>query len=201
MIKGHVTATYTGHEALVRRVKNHNDDEAAAKKSFEETVKGWLPDAAVRNFTVTGLKSVDDPIVVAFDVELPSLGSVAGSRTILPLSVFAASSKNPFIAAQRKYPIVFPQSRMEEDDVTLQMPEGYAVESLPKGVNWDVGAATFKTTYAADGKSVHFTRAFQLHARLFDATAYGPIRKFFSAVTAADQEQAVLKMAAKAASQ
>jgi hypothetical protein len=81
----------------------------------------------------------------------------------------------------------------------LELPEGYAIESLPKGVSWDVGAATYKTAYTSDEKSVHFTRAFQVYSRFFDATAYGPIRKFFGAVTAADQEQAVLKTAAKAA--
>ena len=155
----------------------------------------------VKIVSLSGLKSVDDPIVATFDVELPSLGSFAASRAILPLSVFAASSKNPFAPAQRKLPISFSHSWTEEDDVTLEMPEGYAVESLPKGVSWDVGAATFKTAYASDEKSVHFTRAFQVYSRFFDTTAYDPIRKFFGAVTAADQEQAVLKTAAKAASQ
>ena len=199
VVKGRVTATYTGHEALLRRIRNHNDDEAAAKKSFEETAKSWFPDGAIKIVSVTGLKSVDDPIVVTFDVELPSLGSSAGSRTILPMSVFAASAKNPFAPAQRKLPISFSHAWTEEDDVTLDLPEGLAIESLPKGVSWDVGAATYKTTYTTDQKSVHFTRAFQVYSRFYDATAYGPIRKFFGAVTAADQEQAVLKAAAKAA--
>jgi hypothetical protein len=198
-VRGRVTATYTGHEALLRRIQNHNDDDAAVKKSFEETARTWFPDGAIKNLSVTGLKSVDDPIVVTFDVDLPSLGSSAASRAILPMSVFAASAKNPFAAAQRKNPIVFSHAWSEEDDVTLDMPEGYAVESLPQGVSWDVGAATYKTAYATDGKSVHLKRALQVYARFFDVTAYEPIRKFFGRVTAADQEQLVLKSAAKAA--
>src|SRR5205085_12654399 len=91
VVKGRVTATYTGHEALMRRIQHHNDDDAAAKKSFEETAKKWFPDGSIKIASVTGLKSVDDSIVVTFDVELPSLGSFAASRAILPLSVFSVS--------------------------------------------------------------------------------------------------------------
>jgi hypothetical protein len=133
--------------------------------------------------------------VVAFDVELPSFGASTGSRALLPLSVFAASDKNPFAPAQRKHPIVFARAWTEEDDVTLQVPEGFAAESLPNGTSLDVGALAYKTRYALEdnGKTVHFARTFRMYARFFDSDSYPAIRKFFGNVMAADQEQVVLK--------
>ena len=146
------------------------------------------------------MKSPDDPIVAELDVEAPSLGSFAGSRALVPMSVFGALAKNPFAQEKRKYPIFFPYAWSEDDDITLDVPDGYSVESLPRDVNYDVNVAGYKTHYdSSTPKSIHLTRSFEVRSLYFDADSYSPLRNFFSKVSAADQEQLVLRKSAKAA--
>src|SRR5205814_2355309 len=109
-----------------------NDDDAAARKSLEETIKGWFPDGATVKVTdVKDLRAVESPFVISATVELPSAVSLVGSRAMLPLSVFAATQKNPFASEQRRTAIYFSYAYTVDDEVTLHLPAGYDVESLP----------------------------------------------------------------------
>jgi Domain of Unknown Function with PDB structure (DUF3857)/Transglutaminase-like superfamily len=199
-LKGKATVTYKGQEALVRRLANHNDDEAATKKSLEETTKGYFPEGAVVTLTnVTGMKTADPEVVAKYDVELPNAGSFAGSRSMIPLSVFHASAKNPFAPTERRAPVYFEYPSIEEDDVTLQVPSGYAVETLPHPGDLDAGAIVYTTRYTNDDAAVHFTRKVVVGSMLIPRDKYAALRLVYSKITSADQEQVILrKSAAKA---
>lgn len=200
-LKGKVTVTYKGQEALVRRLKNHNDDEAATKKALEDTMKGYFPEGATAKLTkVSGMKNADPEVVVEYDVELPNAGSFAGSRAMIPLSVFRATSKNPFAPAQRLSPVYFEYPSIEEDDVTLELPAGYGVETLPAAGDINAGAIVYKTSYQNQGKAVHYTRRMLVDSMFFPIEQYPALRAVFSKITSADQEQVVLRKAKPEAS-
>jgi hypothetical protein len=198
-LKGKATVTYKGQEALVRRLSNYTDDEAATKKSLEDSLKSHFPaGATVTLAKVTGMKSADPEVVAEYDVEIPNAGSFAGSRTLLPLSVFDASDKNPFAPTERKSQVYFTYPSIEESEVFLEMPEGFGVESMPAAANIDAGAIVYKTTYENAGGTVHFTRRMLVDSMFYPLDQYKALRTVFSRITTADQEQVVLrKLAAK----
>jgi hypothetical protein len=199
-LKGKATVTYKGQEALVRRLANHNDDEAATKKSLEKTTKSYFPEGAVVTLTkVTGMKTAEPEVVAEYDIELPNAGSFAGSRSMIPLSVFHASAKNPFAPTERRAPVYFEYPSIEEDDITLQVPPGYAVETLPHPGDLDAGAIVYTTRYTNDDAAIHFTRKVVVDSMLIPRDKYAALRLVFSKITSADQEQVILrKTAAKA---
>lgn len=192
-VKGKVTVTWNGQEALLRRVTHHNDDAAATEKALIEKAKEWFPGATVKVSGVTGLKATEGPVVAELDVDAPNLGSFAGSRALISMSAFGASSKNPFAATSRRNPIYFSYAWSEEDDVTLDVPDDYSVETLPADTTYDVSTAAYVTRYKSTSKSVHFTRNFEVRSLYFPAESYSALRNFFSKVAAADQEQITLK--------
>jgi hypothetical protein len=198
-VKGTVTLTYKGQEALVRRVTNYTDDEAATKKSVEESAKKLFPEGTtVKLLSMTGMKAWDEPVVVKLDVDMPGLASFAGSRVLVPMSVFASSRKNPFAAESRKYGVYFSYPFIEEDDVTLQLPEGYSVESTPNAASVDLNAIQYSSRYAAGtGRTLHYTRSLMIHNAFFSLENYATLRSFYGKVTAADQEQAIVRASAK----
>jgi hypothetical protein len=197
-LKGKMTVTYNRQEALARRLANYTDDEAATKKSIEETAKKRFPEGSTVTLTkLTGMKSTDDKVVADFDVELPNLGSFAGSRALLPMAVFNAAVKNPFASGTRKYAVAFDYPFIEDDDVTLEIPAGYTVESLPAPKKLDLGAVAYDTHYEAAAGKLHYTRKLTIDALLVPVEKYPAIRAFYSQVAASDQEQVVLKKGAK----
>lgn len=131
-LEGTITITFVGQEALVRRLATVTDDEAARKKAIEDEVKGWFPDGATLKLTaLTGLDSFDRNVTATFDVTLPNLVSSAGSKVVVPISVFTSRSKNPFAPTTRTHPIYFAYPNSEEDEVKLTLPAGMKVASIP----------------------------------------------------------------------
>jgi hypothetical protein len=194
VVRGAAVITYRGQEALRKRFALRNDDEAAARKSLEETVKGWFPDGAVVKLTeVSDLHSSDAPLTISANVELPSVVSLVGSRAMVPLAVFAGAEKNPFSSEQRKRAIYFHYAYGVEDDVTFKLPAGYDIESLPEAADVDMGALHYVAAYKKEQGAVHMGRKMFVNTEMIGRDKYAAVRSFFSKAAALDQEQVVLR--------
>jgi hypothetical protein len=197
-LKGHVVVTYSGHEAISVRREQRNHDEATAKKNIEDAVKGWFFNGSTVKLTkLTGLREVEMPLVVELDVELPSTGAVTGSRALVPMAVFSAAAKSPLSSERRKSDLYFHHQYRVDDDVTLDVPPGYTVEVLPSPHNNDLGGLVFNVRYDRTPEAVHLTRNLAVKTLSIDVAKYDIVRNFFKQVASADQDQVVLKKAAK----
>jgi transglutaminase-like putative cysteine protease len=197
VLKGTITMTWSGQEALVHRLAGRNDDDAANRKTIEDEVKALLPDgASAKVKTLSPMKEWDTPFVAVLDVELPNLSTATGTRTLVPMSVFGVATKNPFASEQRKHPVFYSHTWQHEDEVTLHLPEGYKVESVPVGVVSGGGAVGFTTAFAVKDGIATFKRQLFINTMLVDQKNYGIIRRFFSNVNTADQDALVLRKTA-----
>jgi len=195
-LKGTVTVTFEGQEALIRRLRG--DDDAARKKAIEEEVKTWFPSGAILKLVkVDDLSSPASSVVATFEVELPNAMSAAGNRTLVPLSVFTIVSKNPFAPSTRTQPIYFQYARRTRDEVKITLPPSTEIESLPQPSTLGVGVMTYKSNVKQNGNEVSFDRTTDIDAMFVDRQYYGSLRNFFAAVGTADQRPLVIKRAAK----
>jgi len=201
VVKGTVKITYNGERALVRRLAGRNDDEAKNKKTMEDDAKSWLPEGSTVKLKSYGpLKGSDEPLVAELDVEMPNLGSFAGSRVLLPLSIFSESAKNPFSVEKRKHNMYYEYERQTNDEVVLHIPEGYSIEAVPQGLSNNLSALVFKTTWSRDAQSVTFKRTLTVNTLAIGIENYPQVRSFYTRVATADQDNVILKKTAKAAS-
>jgi hypothetical protein len=196
VVKGTATITYRGQEALVRRLDAKNDDDAARRKELEDDMKSLFPDGSTVKLTkLEGIDGIAVPLVVTFDVELPNLGTVTGSRALVPMSLFGAATKTPFSDEKRTFPIYFRYQHEVEDQITLHIPDGYAVDSLPKSVKIDLGALAYTARHAQNGDVLTLARKLSIRTMVIDAQSYKSVKKFFGEVTTADHDAVVLKKA------
>ena len=192
-LEGTITVTYEGQEALQARLRTYDDDEAARTKAFEEEAKGWFPDGAtVKLKELKGATGHAEPVVATFDVALPGLVSAAGSRTMLPVSVFAANAKNPFAAATRTHAVYYKYPRREEDEVRLTLPEALRPAEVPPPVKIDAGALVYGNEWKHDGGAVTYKRSMAVTKMFIEAKHYDALRTFYSNVATSDQKPLVL---------
>src|SRR5512143_3669626 len=96
-LAGTVKTTFTGHEALVRRLGHLHDDAEARKRDLEKELTDVLPMGAA--VSLTSLQNIDnaDPVLVAsYDVVIPGAATVAGEKVLLPISPLTGASQYPF---------------------------------------------------------------------------------------------------------
>ncbi|HYI10441.1 MAG TPA: DUF3857 domain-containing protein [Thermoanaerobaculia bacterium] len=196
-LDGKITVAFAGQEALVRRLSNYGEDEAARKKALEDEVKQWFPDGATLKLTsLTGDAAATDALTATFDVVLPNVASRAGSRVVVTPSVFETTAKNPFAPTTRQHPVYFPYPHVEIDEIKLTVPESLAVATLPPPANLNAGAAVFTNEVKRNGNVLTFKRSKTVDTMVVDAKYYNALRKFYSAILTADQQPLVFTPAA-----
>jgi len=139
-------------------------------------------------------------LTAEFTVKIPAWGSIVGRTAFLPLGIFAASEKNAFQSETRNYPIVFEYPCQKEDDVTITVPPGWQIASLPSGQNLDVKAALYAIKVENDKGAVHVHRELNSDMLMVKQEFYPALRNFYQIVRSGDAEQVTFLATATKAS-
>lgn len=193
-LAGTVKTTFTGHEALVRRLEHIHDDDAARRKDLEKELADLLPMGAV--VTLTKLEDIDTnapALVVACDVSIPGFATAAGDKMLVPVSPLIGASQYPFQHAERKFPVYFPYPFRDLDDIVLTLPEGFAAEARPSPHKSQNDFSSYSLVCVDEGpQKLHIQRDLVIKKSYFSVFQYPSIKAFFDAARANDSEQVVL---------
>ena len=193
-LEGNLTITFDGQEALIRRLRAIDQDEAQRRKELEEFVQHSLPQGAVVKLLSAGAwETSETPLTAQFQVQIPNFAGRAGQRLVLPLGVFHANGQNPFISARRTHPVSFDYPYEVYDDVTLTLPPNTQVESLPPHALIDRGLCVYESSFEKQGNSLRLKRMLKMQAYFLPVANYLALRNFFDQVRTNDEHQATLK--------
>ncbi len=192
-LEGKLTITYTGLEAMYHRLDARHSSELERKKLLEDAVVGQIPFAAEAQLTnKPDWSSSEAPLVAEFDLKVPGWASSAGKRVMVPAAMFTAHEKGIFEHANRVHPIYFDYPYETADDVTVELPAGWQVASVPSAKTEDGHVVSYNLK--VDGEtSLHLSRTLRIDFLYLEQKYYPALRNFFQAVRTADEEQVVLQ--------
>jgi hypothetical protein len=199
-LEGTVTVTHTGLEAMYYRLDLRHEDDVARKKFLEERVRSQIPAATEADLTnKPDWSSSETPLVAEFAVKIPGWASNAGKRALIPAGVFTEAEKRIFEHAERVHPIYFEYPHEKFDDITVELPSGWKVGSIPPAQDQDKGVVAYNLTVENGKDSVHLTRKVKVNFLLLESKYYPALRAFFQGVRTADEQQIVLQPGASTA--
>jgi Domain of Unknown Function with PDB structure (DUF3857) len=192
-LEGKLTITFTGLEGMRRRLEERNEDEADRKKFLEDQVKEYIPVASdVELKNKPDWSSSSTPLVAEYDLKIPGWSAGAGRRVLLPMGIFSATEKRVFDHAERVSPIYFEFPFEKLDDVTIALPAGWQVSSVPPEEKQDTNAIGYALKAEGDKETLHLTRKLRIDLLLLDPQYYSSLRGFFQIVRKGDEQQVVL---------
>lgn len=200
-LEGKVTVTYTGLEAMYARLDVRNADDVARKKFLEERLKTQIPAAAEVELTnQPDWKSSETQLVAEFNVTIPGWASNAGKRAVMSAGLFTAVEKKLFEHANRVNPIYIYYPYEKLDDITIELPPGWQVGSVPAPQNQNGHVMTYSLQIDNDHGVLHLKRQLGWDFLMLDQKYYSALRNFFQVVRTGDDEQIVLQPGAASAS-
>jgi hypothetical protein len=200
-LEGAVTITYTGLEAMYHRLDQRNSDDVARKAFLEDEVKEQVPAAIEVDLTnKPDWNNSETPLVAEFHLKVPGWASAAGKRALMPVGLFTANEKRLFEHANRTQPIYFEYPFEKLDDVSIELPAGWQVASLPPAKNQDGHIVSYTLKAENDHETLHLTRKLNVDFLFLETKYYGALRTFFQVVRSGDEEQIVLQPGAATAS-
>jgi hypothetical protein len=193
-LEGKLTVTYTGLEGMYRRLETRNADAVARKKFLEDEIKEQIPAAAELELTnKPDWASSETPLVAELDLKIPGWVSSAGKRAVLPVGFFTTGEKQLFEHANRVHPIYFEYPHERLDDVTIDLPLGWQVSSVPPPQTHDAKVVLYDLKAESANGSVHVTRKLDIDLLMLETKYYAALRSFFEAVRSGDDEQVLLQ--------
>ncbi|HEY1313936.1 MAG TPA: hypothetical protein VGE92_08660, partial [Steroidobacteraceae bacterium] len=192
-LEGKVSLTFNGLQALSRRLELRNEDDTARTRFLEGAVKGDIGSGCQATLSNTpDWTGANSTLVAEFDVQVPGWATVAGRRTLVPSGLFAGGSRHAFQHATRIHPVYFHYPQRVADDISIELPPGFEVESMPKPFRANITVANYEFSAQNSGTVLHLTRVITVSSLIVPAANYGLLQDFFESVRTADTEQTVL---------
>ena len=193
-LEGKLTVTYSGLEAARRRSEEREVDDTARKEFLENQVKEYIPAAAEVELANQPDWTSSSPTMVAeFNVTIPGWVSAAGHRALFPVGLFSAEEKHLFDHADRVHPIYMEFPFQLEDDVTVELPPGWQVGTLPAAQNRNESVVGYTLKVDKDSGRLRLQRNLNVDFLIIEAKYYLALRNFFQVVRSGDEEQIVLQ--------
>ena len=193
-LEGKVTVTFSGLEALEMRMELRNEDETTRTKYIEDVVREFIPvgiDVDLKN--KPDWASSSPTLVGEFEIKVQGWASAAGHRALIPVGLFGAPEKHVFEHAARVHPIYFNFPTARIDDVTIELPLDWKVNSVPPGHKDEGRVCSYNTTAENKNGTLHLTRNLNINALVLETKYYGALRKFFQTVKTGDEQQIVVQ--------
>jgi hypothetical protein len=200
-LEGELTVAYTGLEAMYRRLRERHEDEAARKKYLEDSLKDQIPVLAELELTnKPDWNSAQTPLVAVLNLKIPGWASSAGRRVLLPVGFFDVQEKHIFEHANRVHPIYFEYPYEKLDDVTIELPQGWRVDSVPPPQTKDARLIVYNLKVVKMDGKVQVVRKLDLDVMVLEIKYYPALRDIFQAVRTGDEQQILLQPAEPSAS-
>ena len=193
-LEGKLIVTYVGLEAMYNRMDERNSDEVQRRKFLEDRVASQIGVGALVELTnKPDWTSSETPLVAEFSLKIPGWASNAGRHVMLPAAVFSAGEKGIFEHASRVQPIYFDYPYEKADDVTVELPLGWKVSSVPPPQDQNGKVVMYSLNVASTAGSLRLTRKLAIDVLLVDPKYYAALRNFFQGVRSSDEVQIMVQ--------
>jgi hypothetical protein len=193
-LEGKATVTFSGLEALSIRLELRNQDETARTKYMEDLVREFIPviiDVDLKN--KPDWSSSSPTLVGEFEIKVQGWASAAGHRALIPVGLFGAPEKHVFEHNFRVHPIYFDFPTGRIDDVTIELPLDWKVNSVPAAHKDEGKVCSYNTTAENNKGTLHLTRNLNINVLVLDVKYYGALQNFFQMVKSGDEQQIVVQ--------
>jgi hypothetical protein len=193
-LEGNLTVTFGGLEAAELRSEQRDEDDAGRKTTLEDMVKESVPVGVEVDLTNKPDWTTASPTLVAeYHLKVPGWVSGAGRRALFPVGLFGSSEKHVFEHADRVHPLYFHHPYLKSDEITVTLPLGWSIGSVPAPINQDAKAVMYTVKSENNKGSLHLSRTLRVDLLLLDKDKYSILREFFQLVRTGDEQQVVLQ--------
>ncbi len=122
-------------------------------------------------------------------------GTMNDNLIYLNPMIFLHVEKSPFTQAERKLPVELPYTEQVTLSVSIDIPEGYAVDEVPKPltVKTEDGSGKCRYNIQAQGNRVMLIYTFSYDKLTYAAQEYQGLKAFWEAIVEKNNEMLVLK--------
>ena len=192
--KRFLTADWTEHPGyyecsdIRQNILDNNNSQDNYLKSYSKNKS--FPEK-IDSFQISGLQDLEHPLNLHFSLRI----SATGEHYYFNPMMNAGLNKNPFINADRNYPVELPYVFDDVYVLNMEIPEGYEVEELPKSVRIKLNESDgiFEYLIQKNENSIQLKNVLNIKKATFAPEDYNNLRDFYAYVVKKQAEEIVFK--------
>ena len=194
MLTGSLDALHSGPEGGDMRYMLKETDEKERREYLEKRIARDLPGVSLTSFQFVEPTALDKPLEFHYKLTASQYAHTAGPLLLVRPRV-VGSYAMPFDDKPRQVPIDLDATGRWKDSFDIMLPDGYVVDETPDPVDVDLDFASYHSTIAAKGKTLHYEREYVVKKVEIPADKAAEFRKLQSAILMDEKGTAVLKKA------
>jgi hypothetical protein len=191
-ITGQTRRQCTDYSAMITRenIFSLKEDEYLEKLENENNK------IEISEYSKTNEKDIFKPIIETYSFTGNNLCEIIGGKIYISPMLFFSNEKNPFNQETREYPVDFGFPFMDKYNITIKIPDGYAVETLPApaAINMEDNLGSFKFNVAAsENNTLQMVISNQINEAIISTLQYEMLKDYYKAMIAKESEKIILK--------
>jgi hypothetical protein len=190
-VDGKIRSQYTDHIALEFRRKNL----ATSKDTYLEELENKNNSIEISDYVRANELDLSKPIMETYSFKSNKDVEIINGKIYISPMLFLTAKENPFKQEIREYPVDFGNPFESKIYINLEIPEGYAIESLPKAMNSLTGDSIGAFSYVIEnvGNKIQLIVSTNINTAIVSADFYDVIKEFYQKRIDKQNEKIVLK--------
>ena len=191
VLSGKYRVFRTDYEAFTFREKYAGINQ----QNYLEKVENDFPGIQISDYNIENSKEVSKPVNENFNFTIDNQCEIIGDRIYINPQLFLAETKNPFVQEKRDYPIYFGYPTQEKFNINIEIPKGYAVESIPKAIKLQTRENIVSFTFNAEisNNTIQIAIVEDSNKQLVSSGVYPVLKDFYKQMIDKLNEKIVLK--------
>ncbi len=166
-----------------------------SKESYLEYLEKQNKGLTISDYKVENVKVPAKPLMEEYTFEHSAAADAVGDKMFFNPLLFLADEENPFKQEKREYPVDFMFPQQIRYNVNITIPQGYAIESMPKPalIKMEDGLGSFKYNVQSVGSQVQLLAIYEINHAALSPDYYPTLRDFYMKMIEKQQEKVVLK--------
>ena len=190
-VTGKIRDQYFDYKALEFREKYNG----VSKESYIENLEKKNNGLQLQDYEVANSNDLLKPIVENYSFTDTNSIEIIGDKMYLYPLLFFTTTENPFKQEDREFPIDFRYPFQKKYNISLSLPDGYSIETLPlsKATAMPENRGTFKYSISGVGNQIQLLFSTEMNQVVFGADYYKVLQNFFKEMINKETERIVLK--------
>jgi hypothetical protein len=151
-----------------------------------------LPTYDVTRFSYNEMKTFNPSINEELSIDVSNYVTQTGKRLFILPNIMNRWTRRLTADEDRRYEIDLASGFHDIDSVTIQLPAGYVVESIPADVDLDTRFGKYTGRVKFEGDKIIYYRRLAFNGGRFPAASYNELVKFYEQIYKADRARLVL---------
>ncbi|MDI1318137.1 DUF3857 domain-containing protein [Flavobacterium sp.] len=190
-VTGKIREQYFDYNAFIFR-QNNNE---IAKDSYIEKLEKRHQGLEIGEYDVQNKNDLSQPVVENYDFKATNSVEIIGDKMYFSPFLFFAATENLFKQETREYPIDFVYPNQDKYNISIKIPEGYAVETLPQAaaIAMPENMGSLKYIISNNAGQIQVLYTLDINQAIIGSEYYEILKGFYKEIVSKQTEKIVLK--------